>query len=160
MDITKQVWFVEQLNYKMKENSKNGLEFFIKEWPKLNKDDRKNLPFMLGFGVGQILVNSEISTEDRLHWLALYNYADKPIVDGKFVEDIDDDIFPRLNLASNINGNQITLVFRDLRDNGVITSSDESIAEAISIIFPIEYNTAYKDLTEKKRLQKVTRLLH
>jgi hypothetical protein len=159
MDVKEQALFVEQLNHKMNEDPEAGLEFFKTEWVKIDKEGRKILTTLIIVGVGRIVGISELSTAAQLYWLAVANYAEKPVKDGKFIEDIDDEIFPQLTLGEGVNGNQITLIFRDLRDRGYITSIDELIAEAISIIFPIAYSTAYKDLTEDGRVKKVIRLL-
>ena len=159
MDIKKLSLFFEEVNSLMAENTKLGFEFFIEEWPKLDNDDRRILAPILGVNIGTHIAEENISIEDRLHWAAIAHFADRMVANGKFIEDEDNQIFPRLTLDSDIYGNQITLIFRDLKAKGVITSTDELIAEAISIIFPIEQSTAYKDLTEPKRTQKVTKLI-
>jgi hypothetical protein len=159
MNIKNQKSFIEKLNVMMAQDGDSGLEFFKENWPKLDNDDRKMLTTLIAVGVGRIVGLDQHSLEQQLSWLAVVNYSEKPIEDGKIVEEFDDNEFPRLSLAEGVNGNQITKIFRDLKKKGVLTSSYDLIAEAISIIFHIDESTAYKDLTEEKRLAKVTDLL-
>ena len=128
MNIKNQKSFIESLNKIMAENGDNGIEFFKQSWPLLDNDDRKALTSIIQFGAGQMIGQGR-PLEVQLSWLAIANYADKPIEDGKIVEEYSDDLFPGLVLRKGVNGNQITKIFRDLKQKGVIDSSYELIAE-------------------------------
>ncbi|MFI5187219.1 MAG: hypothetical protein ACHQF0_10870 [Chitinophagales bacterium] len=159
MNIKNQKTFIDELNNKMAENSEQGFEFFKESWPKLDNDDRKMLTTLITVGVGQVLGLGQLPLEDMLHWLAVANFTDKPIRDNKIVESDDDDYAAPLALARWVTGKQVTKIFRDLKLKGAILSSYDDIADAIADIFPIDRNTAYNDLTQSSRMEKVVDLL-
>lgn len=157
MDIDKLELFIKQLIGFDADEADKAFAYFKEEWPQFTKDER-NILSRVVVGITLNIMEKDVSIKTQLHWLAIANYSEKPVIDGKVVDEDNDDIFPRLKLGEGIKGNQITKLFHDLKINGVIIGSNEQIAEAINIIFPIEYSTAYKDLTEEKRLQKVISL--
>ncbi len=147
--------FLEKLYETMNYNGDEALDYFKTEWPKFSDDERAILKHAMGGIAIQQLTDQSVNIEIALYWMALSVISEKEVIDGEILES---DIFPKLILGEGMNGNQIVKIFKDLKEEGFIASSYELIAEAISIVFPIEYSTAYKDLTEVKRLVKVKNL--
>lgn len=158
MNIKKQKSFIEELNKTMSESPEQAFEFFKESWPQYDYNERKVLATIIGLQVNKILELPELPLENKIVWLGIVHYTSKAVLDGKII-DLDNEVFPKITLAAGVNGNQITKIFHDLRVKGVITSTIDDIAEAIMTIFPIEFETARKDLSEEKRLQKVVSLL-
>ncbi|MBN8667358.1 MAG: hypothetical protein J0M30_07625 [Chitinophagales bacterium] len=154
MNIDKMEHFMTSIAYNAKTDAAAAFELFKSEYPKFSRDERGVLKGILE-GLLLNALQYEVTPREHLYWSAMVTYSSKPIADGEFLPDIDDDVFPRMKISEGFNGNQITKVFRLLRDNGVINASWDIIAEAIATIFDIEERTAYKDLTEEKRLMKV-----
>lgn len=147
--------FLQELEIKMAENPEDGLSYFQNKWVDFDNDQRNVLKGTIAaISTSKMIANPD-SYDTLLYWMAILNYAQKEIVDGQI---LDDSVFPRLQLNEGVHGNQITRIFRDLKTAGHIISSHDLIAEAISIIFPIELSTAYKDLTEVSRLANVKKL--
>jgi len=160
MDIDKLDKFLGELLEFGLDEAKNAFEFFKTEWPKLSQDERKMLSSYLAGAVIKLTENSD-NRKATLYWLAIVTYSEKAVADGKIIEETNEEIFPRLKLSDGLNGNQITKLFLKLKEKGVFVSTCtiDHLAEAISIIFPIEYGTAYNDLSQPKRLIKVEDLL-
>lgn len=156
MNIQNLKTFLEILFETMNINGDEGLSYFRTEWPKFDDDERTILKNTIAVKAINETTSEAVDLEIVLYWMAIAINSEKEVIDGKIRED---DIFQRLVLGDGVNGNQIVKIFRDLKMNGDIQSSYDLIAEAISIIFPIEYSTAYKDLTQGKRLLKVKDLL-
>ena len=154
MNIDKLDNFILELSKKSQKDLDETLEYFKLEFPKFRRDEREILSGIIS-GMGLGIAYSKVSMRKKLYWMVMEKYCEKPIAQNNFVENIEDDIFPRMALGEGINGNQITKMFHELKENGVILGSYELIAEAISTIFQIEYSTAYKDLTQPRRLLKV-----
>jgi hypothetical protein len=155
MDIDKMDLFLDKVLQHFADLSP-VLEFFKEEWPKFNKDEREILKNIIDGISLRIAENVQIPTKIKLEWSVMLHYCAKPVIDGKIIEEVEEDIFPKLTLGQGIKANQITKIFQRLRINGYITSSWDQIAEAISIILPVEYTTAYNDLTDSKRLKNIS----
>ena len=91
----------------------------------------------------------------KLYWLAIGNFSEKRVLDGKVIEDDAEYIFPRLELRPGMKVNRITKLFSVLIKEGTIVSSIDLVAEALSIIFPVEETTARADLTTPLRIGHV-----
>jgi hypothetical protein len=150
--------FIKKLEELGADRAKEAYEYFQENWPNFSRDERKILSGVVG-GFMLRIAESQVEMKAKLYWLAMITLSEKEIIDGEYIDEEDEDTFPSLTLAPGINGNLLTKVFRGLKDRGIITSSYEHIAEALAIIFPIGYRTAYNDLTQTKRLQKVPDLL-
>jgi len=154
MDLNKLESFLTDLHVKSEKNPESAFTFFKEKWPLFVKDERKVL---YGFIEGMCLrvTTDKNPLKKQLHWIAIALYCEKPILEGKILEESEDDIFPKLTLGEGIKVNQIVKIFQRLKRQGRLTGTYEQIAEAISIIFPIEYSTALTDLSDASRLKNV-----
>jgi hypothetical protein len=150
MDINKLDSFLNEVVTSLPENPETAYDFFKTKYPTFNQDEREIvLGIISAFAVS--LINKQVPLKIQLYAMAIAKLGEKPVIEGEFA----DDIFPPIQFGEGVNGNQLTNLFYLLKQNGIIRGSFEQIAEAISIIFPIDFNTAYKDLTEEKRRTKI-----
>lgn len=163
MEIEKFKVFAKILFEKMKVNPKDAFDFFKIEWPNFNLDER-TIAFRFINEIYMIRINrfneakKEISQDEFLYWQVIDVYMQKQVDEnGNFVDE--EEFFSKLILADKINYNEINKIFKILKEKEYILSSKEQIAEAISMIFPIEYSTAIKDLTEDKRTKNAKNLI-
>lgn len=142
--------FIANLFETISQNPEQAILTFEKEWPSFTSDEREILSGLL-LGVNARILENNLPLKNTLASLRILQLSEKPIVNEQF----SDEYFPRLTIAEGINGNQITEVFFRLKQRGYIVGSWDDVAEAISIIFPIDQTTALKDLTEANRRKKI-----
>lgn len=163
MEIEKFKSFAKNLFDKMRANPKEAFDFFKLEWPKFNVDER-TIAFRFINEIYLIRINGfneakrQISQDEFLYWQIIEVYMQKPVNEnGEFVEE--EEYFGKLILNDSVNYNEIAKIFKILKQKNYILSTKEQIAEAISLIFPIEYSTALKDLSEEKRTKNAKNLI-
>ena len=121
-------------------------EGFKDKWPKLSDEERQITTKIIEGIILHNPLDEKLKTydelfESKIYWLAIAQICEKPIENGEFIEDE----FPKLKLGEGVNLNQMCLLFMQLKQERYITSSYDLIAEALSMIFNIEFKTACND---------------
>ena len=148
--------FIEELDKCAQQSPEEAWKFFQKNWLQLELSSKEIIRIILATPYLISLFTNDNILESKIYFAAILNMAGKPAMEERMFEN---EPIAKLRLRKGINLKHMAKIFYKLKTGNFILNSNEDIAESLSRMFDISYDTAYSYLTDASRLENTDDLI-